>query len=349
VERLDLLAALRRRSEPLGRFLVRLVAANLVLLAVLALAAWAALWAFLPPPDGPVAGTGASPVVAVGVVRSGIAKGIGSPFPGCVRDLRVREGQAVTRGQLLFRMDTTTLKARLGQARQAERSAGAAVERTRRARTAALAGLKRRISAAVRASTALNRPPAVALAGGLEETPWSMPAVLEEMLAAEQRQAAERRVAGLRARLVDQQREWHQRVVARIRERRALQEEVRALEAQIAQAKRYAPINGVVTDVRTGEGKPVRTRIPIVRIDDPKGYRVVALLRPRERERLEGAEALRARWDGGASPVQVVRTLDGWGRELFRTWMWLEPAERQGLRPGQRVELVLPSRVAEAR
>jgi multidrug efflux pump subunit AcrA (membrane-fusion protein) len=175
-----------------------------------------------------------------------------------------------------------------------------------------------------------------------------MTAVLEETLAAERRQAAEREQAALRARLAERQREWHQRVVARIRERRALQQQVRSLEGQIAAAKRYAPITGVVTDIRFAEGKPVRARIPIVRIDDPKAYRVVALLRPRERERLERAGALRARWDGGTSPVQVVRMLDGWGRDLFRTWVWLEPEKRRGLKPGQRVDLLLPSRLAGA-
>jgi multidrug efflux pump subunit AcrA (membrane-fusion protein) len=266
-----------------------------------------------------------------------------------VQDLRVREGQAVTRGQLLFRMDTAGLKAQLARARQAERNAGAAVAQSRRARAAALAGLKRRISAAERESAAIRRPPPVVLAGGPEENPWSMAAVLGETLAAERRQAAERALAGLRTQLAGQQREWHRRIVAQIRDRRALREEVRALETHIAGAKRYAPINGVVTDVRFAEGKPVPARVPVVRIDDPKGYRVVALLRPRERERLEAAETLRVRWEGGVSPAAVVRTLDGWGRDLFRTWVWLEPARRKGLRPGQRVELLLPSRVADAR
>lgn len=56
---------------------------------------------------------------------------IRSEIPGVVRDIRFSEGGTVTKGQVLFRVDDTELRARLAQAKSAE---GLAKENARRAK-----------------------------------------------------------------------------------------------------------------------------------------------------------------------------------------------------------------------
>ncbi|HEU4754336.1 MAG TPA: biotin/lipoyl-binding protein, partial [Armatimonadota bacterium] len=48
-----------------------------------------------------------------GVVESMYARGVGSVFPGSVAAVAVREGEAVKKGQLLFRMDTSQMQAQI--------------------------------------------------------------------------------------------------------------------------------------------------------------------------------------------------------------------------------------------
>ncbi|MGV3723878.1 MAG: biotin/lipoyl-binding protein [Actinomycetota bacterium] len=294
-----------------------------------------ALWGLLglaPPDDAPRLDRAPRVVQASGVVVSSIAKGVGSPFSGTVESLQVKKGQRVTRGQLLFRMDIRPLQRQLERTRAEARRAAAEVEDGRRRRAATVASatetlsdLKRRIDV-----VAARSRPAFATVAAVGSLQPEGPAELADRM---------RILVAHRAR---QRRQWDARISVALAQRLQAEESVKELTQLMRQAKRFSPINGVVTSIRAGEGDWVKGAVPVVRVDDPKGYQVVMLLRDRAGVTPSAGAQLQVRADAGVTECQVTETLKGWDRELFSTWVKLTPHDPAALTPGQEVEVLLP-------
>src|SRR5438093_1117142 len=75
-----------------------------------------------------------------GEVESLDSKGVGSLFDGRLLALDVRDGARVHRGQVLFRMDTSSLESARAAARAAQSSAAASLAQTRSERRADMGG-----------------------------------------------------------------------------------------------------------------------------------------------------------------------------------------------------------------
>jgi hypothetical protein len=229
-------------------------------------------------------------------------------------------------------MDIRSLQRQLKQADAEARRAAAEVEGERRSRTAALAAaaesisdLKRRIDAtAVRPHSAFAT---VASGGSLRPVG---PAALRDRL---------RIVVALGA---QQRHHWDARISAANSRRLRAENTARDIAQLMRRAKRFSPIDGVVTSIRAGEGDWVTGAVPVVRVDDPKGYQVVMLLRDRVGRTPTAGAKLQVRTDAGVTECRVAQTLKGWDRELFSTWVWLAPSEPETLAPGRQVEVLIP-------
>jgi multidrug efflux pump subunit AcrA (membrane-fusion protein) len=286
-----------------------------------------------------------SPPEITAVVNSRIARGIGTRFPGRMLELKVRRGQRVTRGMLLFRMDTAHLEQRLGAARGELASAERALRAARRQRAALSAlevnesGLRSRLAQARNRAKLARRQ-------GSRRDPWVLPDPFAPQSAAyrpqvEQAQLAllEDQLRSTRRRLAAARHQWQGGVHRAAARREAAAAEVARLQAHLKQPKRFAPIDGVITSVRAGAADWVPAGVPVVRVDDPEGYQLVALVGKALGAGVEPGTPLRMVEPEGRA--EVTRVLEGWGRELFRYWVWIEPAEVAALRPGQRVHLRL--------
>lgn len=277
--------------------------------------------------------------VVSGRVVSQRARGVGSPFSGKVATLEVRRGERVTRGQLLFRMDAAALRQRLDTARATEQRFAAEVNGLRRNRSVELADLREE-QAFLRAWIGVvgqeaaapgargQRRPQVRLVHGGPADP-SVAELKSQLTASE---------AYLRRR----QKEWHLAVVAAIRGQRRAQSEAARVEKLLRQTKRYSPIDGVVTSVRAGSGDWVKSGAPVVRVDDPSGYRVLTLVRERVGQSLERGAELQLEWTERQATGELEKLLPGWDHQLFFTWVWLKPSTTTGLLPDQTVEVMLP-------
>jgi len=134
---------------------------------------------------------------------------------------------------------------------------------------------------------------------------------------------------------------WDRRITGAGNRRRQAVSEAARLRSLIHQAKRYSPINGVVTSVRASAGDWVKGATPVVRIDDPRGYRIVSLVPDRTNAVPEVGAQLRVLAGDRELRTRVSRIMPGWDRELFSTWVWLVPARPSAFTPGQELEAVL--------
>ena len=304
-----------------------------------ALVGWRVLG--LGPPNDPPQLIAAAPALhAPAIVTSTVAKGVGSPYAGTVETLEVRKGPAVTRGQLLFRMEVRPLQQRLDALSEITRQASAEAEEARGERDDALAGL-----------TAMLADVRVQLAFGQQREAVALALVI--LNDAEPLAALQDRERVLAALLRERRREWDQRIAAALTRKREATSETAQLRRLIRQSKRYSPIDGVVTSVRAAAGDWVKGAMPVVRIDDPRGYRIVMLVRNRSRAVPEVGAELRVKSQAGSMRTRVSRVVPGWDREVLSTWVWLMPTEPAELTPGQKLEAVLTrapdSRTADAR
>ncbi|HEU4751460.1 MAG TPA: HlyD family efflux transporter periplasmic adaptor subunit, partial [Armatimonadota bacterium] len=122
--------------------------------------------------------------------------------------------------------------------------------------------------------------------------------------------------------------------------------ELHRLRAAARQAERRSPASGVVTAVYVKPGDTVQAGQPVVRVDNPSGYRVVTLLDKKAAAGLRPGSSIRLA-SGGEGQVQKL--VPGWDRELFRTWVWVKPEEGRALRPGENVQVLVPTRTFVAR
>lgn len=279
-----------------------------------------------------------SPLAVRGQVISTRAKGIGSPFAGKVRSLHVKVGQPIQRGQLLFEMDVASLRKQLEQARSEVRRAKAEVGRAQHEKvvilnqwqrppfgvTPGLPGVNQESRVQHWSPLPIERPSRQSAASALlvEQLPGQDGTTLRSVENAEAQLAA-----------------------AITRKHQAVRK-VERLVRLIRDAKRYSPIDGVVTSVRTSESAWTAASKPVVRVDDPRGYRVVALVRNRSGAVPRPGHVVPIRWSERNVTARVDKTVPGWDREALYTWVWLLPKEETELIPGQVVEVHLSDATA---
>lgn len=334
-------------------------------LGTLAFGMWRTLYYTLgfaapPPAPPPVVEPPTRVVQATVVGRKGFA--VTAPFSSTVAQVHVQRGDRVTRGQLLFQLDTERLKERLRLASAGAERAEAALEAARRGQAqaveAARAGVASRAAAVGRQRAQLQREYA-AIRGvrrQLKQGAWSWSAAEYALHDAQNRAAyALARLKQLKqehavatARLAADQRKWSGLVAEREAAFRSAKEGPAPLKAQIAQAKRYSPVDGVVTSVKGAEGTWIAARRPVVRVDDPSGYRLVALVRERAREPLTTGITVAVRGAGAEAAATLEKIQPGWGTELFRYWLHLVPERPDNLLPREVVQIVLPTRAGPA-
>ncbi|MBR2352869.1 MAG: efflux RND transporter periplasmic adaptor subunit [Alistipes sp.] len=189
-----------------------------------------------------------------------------SKIAGRIVEMRVREGDNIEKGALLYRLSTPELDAKLIEARAAESAAMALDSKVlagaRRQQIETARSLKSKAQAALTLATkGLERAQnlyreGVISAQKLDEAEASYRAALADKQAA----AAQYSLA-----LAGAQREDKQAAAARVE---AAQGAVAEVESYIEDAKVYAPITGEVSSITSEVGELVGTGTPVVEIID---------------------------------------------------------------------------------
>jgi HlyD family secretion protein len=355
---LAVLARFIRRYWRVPAQLAGLTAIVLVLLIVLP---------FLPRPEARVEAA-SSPRAAetAATVESLFAKGIGAPFTGAVKEVRVTRGQAVKKNDLLFVMDASTLQPQLAAARTAVAEAQNNVQLTLSMRHQELAPIAQQRDALqsqiAREEAALLAPPAE-LTAPVEGTPAGelQPAAPEQPTdgASEagftaaptayrggdspRLQELRAQLGATQSRLAEQQQAWAQPLAEARQRVAAANGEVRRIRRLIATATRRSPIDGVVTqiDIKTGEWANAGTRV--VRIDNPKGYRIVTQVDQKVRDSVKLGEALPVSVAGSAVPGKLEKIVPGEDKELGTYYLWMKPNQPEKLLPNQQVSVTVPA------
>jgi len=317
--------------------------------------------------------TGPAPL-ANGVVESLYGKGVGAPYEGTIGAVLVKEGQKVRKGQVVFRMDTSGLKQDLAAAREELASAAGALRKARAESSAELRAPRQTI-AAIEASIAREREKekasmraAVTPVGfeepAADEAPWeSEPAdaaaverAYEERPLEPQRPAdynpariheLEAGLAAARAQVQERWLAWEPILAAAEERYTSALREVKHLRSLIGAAERHSPLDGVVTEIHGAAGQSVASHRPVVRIDNPAGYRVVAMVDMETRDTLKPGLTV-ALGNTGGKLQKIVRGVD---RDVFYYYVWMKPVKPSVLKPGQQVTVALPggaSQVASA-
>jgi multidrug efflux pump subunit AcrA (membrane-fusion protein) len=295
-------------------------------------------------------GTSADQVMVKGTVESMVLQSVGSPFSGTVAAMAVREGQKVNRGDLLFRMDTRPLQQELATARENRTAAWQGRKQIRSERDADLARLKGEIAgltAAVERERGLAQAP---------QQPQVAPVSDEDGYAENGESAApaatydparlqdlETRLQGAREELDQRAAYWDTASQEAWKSCVEADRQVRQLAGQLAGAERRSPMAGVVTGIYASQGQAVPDHQPVVRVDDPAGYRVVTLVDEGTREPLKAGAVLPVYRPGAANAGKLEKIVQGWDKEVSNFWLWLKPEQPARLQPGQNVEVGIPT------
>jgi multidrug efflux pump subunit AcrA (membrane-fusion protein) len=116
----------------------------------------------------------------------------------------------------------------------------------------------------------------------------------------------------------------------------------RQAREQMNTAQRNSPFDGVVTSVLVTDGYWVSVGQPMLRVDQPSKYQVLAIVDPAQAEWLKPGMEATVQWEDGETSAVVHRMEEGEGRYLFRHLIWFQPASVEGLEPGALVRVVLP-------
>ncbi len=287
---------------------------------------------------------GKRPVLAVGgpsvgVVESLRSKGVGSPWAGTVQTVAVRPGTVVKQGDLLFRLETDSLRADLTTARLARGSFEQQIRALAAERDVAAREIRREIATLeMQIHQALQSALAVVETPEVDET---MPA---ESVAVE---ALHLQLAEAQARLQVIRQQWHQEFAPIQQAVREYDSHIRSLQTQINTAERRSPIAGVVTALYAESGRAVGKAEPVVRVDNPAGYRVVMRVSKPVKDRLPigaGVTTTKVTTEMRVttSAAKLERVVAGWDKDLFRYYLWLKPANPAALVPGEQVTVHLP-------
>jgi multidrug efflux pump subunit AcrA (membrane-fusion protein) len=305
-----------------------------------------------PAPEGP------EDVLATGVVESLFPKGVGAPFESTILQLAAQPGQSVKKGQSLFRLDTTGLKSQLTLAKASRSGAWSSLQQVRRDYASDMAILRQQaddLAAQYHRTQALASQPQPAAESTtlyqedpngfgptaiVIETPAVTPTADPGSLLAELQAARE----ALRAR----ERDWQPSLTAAQEELARADREVRHLQALIASADRKSPIDGVVTRVYARAGETVSAHAPVVRVDDPKNFRVVVKVDQDTRERLKIGSPVELKLPTGQDRGTLARVENGEDKELFYYYLWLKPKHPKAFQPGEQVKVELEEGLALA-
>lgn len=278
--------------------------------------------------------SGRTTIQAPGVVHSLRSAGTGSTFDGTVAAVFVRQGQAVRRGQLLFRMDVIALKNELQSAQARVRDTNAALADLYERRKADVRELEEallELESAYLPETANHSPEGEAPVIASSDTG------IAEGYDADRRQQIEIVNDQLRQKLLP----WEPALREAKDAHRAAQADVARIKIWLGQIDRRAPIDGVVTELHAAAGKWLGAHQTAVRVDDPRAYRVVTLVRGDAREGLKPGAPLMVTRPDGPERARLEKIVAGWDREVFRYWLWLKPQDPKGLTPGQQVRVTV--------
>ena len=291
--------------------------------------------------------------VVSGAVESLLVKNVGTPVGGMVEAMSIRPGQKVKRGDLLFQVDTAAYEQQLGSAREARDSAVAAYRQGRKERDAELAGMRKQIAvlekeiAQERRVTPSDTETPQVVAGEAVAVAYAEDGTVIQTVAVE---PAANRLADLEEslRLAREQygqkaHDWDASLYETWLSYSELRREVSRLEGVIAGARRRSPMDGVVTAVYATKGSFVEPYRPVVRVDDPKGYRVVALVDEKLREGLKPGTELDVQRANAPMEGRVEKIVKGWDEELFKHWIWVKPVQPAALKPGEPVQVTVPT------
>jgi multidrug efflux pump subunit AcrA (membrane-fusion protein) len=272
-----------------------------------------------------------------GVVESLSARGVGSAFDGIVEKVAVRPGQKIHRGDPLFRMDTTALKAELEAAQREQHDAALAVREAVQKRDEELSALRQQIADAALPARQVIPQDAMPISydadSGAEQVVTVTPSASD----------VQYRLAGLRAQVQERMAAWEPYVKDAAGRYETSVREVERLKGLLANAERRSPMDGVVTAVNAGAGRTVAAGSTVVRVDNPSGYRVVTLVDQYGRERLKPGATLPLQRPDGTGNSQCEKIVSGWDSDLFHYWVWLKPGAPTRLQPGQTVTVTIPA------
>lgn len=308
-----------------------------------------------------------APVSATGVVESQIARGVGAPFDARVLEVPVRKGIPVKRGDVLFRLDTAPLRSELARAKSDAALAAAALADAKARRSTEERAARREVLAArtalkheqeqyaawrtsvARASSLLESEGAVSGGSSPAETPTGNAMTYETGYPydASRLQELQARVALAEEQLSQVRSGWEPIVREAAQHVNVMNRQVRSLEGLLAMAVRRSPIDGIVTSVSVRPGEWANRNQPLVRVDDPAGYRLVTLVDQQARDQAKAVGELSFNAHGQPAQAKLEKIVAGEGKELFYYYLWLKPENANRLHPGQQLPVVVP--VPEAR
>ncbi len=303
-----------------------------------------------------------APVSTTGVVESQIAKGIGAPFDARVLDVPVRKGAPVKRGDVLFRLDAAPLRSELAQAKSDAQLAAAAL-RDAKARRSAEERAARKEVLALRAEVKRDRQQyeawrhSVAQAisilenqgtgaddgmsgGGLAGSRSAYG--LGNSYDTSRQQELQARLALAEEQLSQIRSSWEPIVQEAERQSAAMHRQVKTLEGLLGMAVRRSPIDGVVTSVSVRAGEWANRDQPLVRVDDPAGYRLITLVDQDVRDQAKAAGEMSFNAHGQPAQASLEKVVAGEGKELFYYYLWLKPENPNRLHPGQKLPVIVP-------
>jgi multidrug resistance efflux pump len=284
-----------------------------------------------------------------GVVESILARSVGSVFDGTVQEVKIWRGKQVKKGEVLFKMDASPYVAELDAARSefALASRELADLRGRRAEDLAslrgeISSLQRELAAERQLASAARQPaqPLVDETGAVVAAPvMSHPVAVYDPLRASEL-AAQLRDA--RARLAEQAQSWAPVIADAAGEVSRCSARIRELKTMIAGAVRRSPSDGIVTNIVAKPGERVARKQPVVRVDDPEGYRVVTLVDEEAREPLKPGVIVPLQRKDGIAAGKLEKIVPGWDDQVFQYYLWVKPNRTDGLWPGQSIGVELP-------
>jgi len=291
-------------------------------------------------------------VVIPGQVESTSYREVGSPFAGQVAKMAVRTGDEVKKGQLLFRMDTRALEEQLAQAKSAKNDAWKSYQDGRDTRDRDARAAKQQIEdletaiahehdLAASASQAAAQPD---LAPQVED--GSQPATdatAPQPYDPARLQDLQTRLETAKRELQEKSRDWDRSLWANWQEYTATSAQVNKLHNLVASADRRAPAAGKVGDVMAKEGSEIDAYLPIVRVDDPAGFRVVSLVDDAATLPLKQGTFVQVKVPQGRLAGQLEKIQSGWDRQIFESYLWVKPDQPNLMMPGQSVDVTLPA------
>lgn len=288
-----------------------------------------------------------------GTIQSLYARSVGAPYSGSLLNLTVRPGQVVHQGDPLFQMDTSSLKDQLAQARANRASAAAEYAQARRNAAgeernllASMAAVRSQLRAeqAAGAVQPASPPSPDSDEGTGDGLPVESPAPAAPGGDPARVQELQERLSALHAELADRNREWRPALRQAAEQTARAQQEVRRLEQMVSGSGGRSPADGVVTALYAQPGFTVNRGQPLVRIDNPAGYRIVAQIDRQAREAVEPGTDLRIALPTGPTTGKVEKIVSGTDKALFTYQVWVKPEGRAILQPGAPVKVFVPRR-----